>query len=304
MQQIWPSFEQLFTHGFGSFLITVFLLCIICSIVIKLVGMLFKAAIRRSGNKESSTNLILLRRVVKGVIIILAVCLIMMQIAPLRSVVVSLLASSGVLAVVLGFAAQEAMANLVSGAFIYLFKPFSIGDRIVIQTEAIEGIVEDISLRHTVIRTFTNSRIIVPNSKINAAVLENRYYKDSVTCNYLDISAGYDADLDRMIAIIQEEAAAHPDFCDNRSAEAKEAGQPAVPVRVIEFAESSITLRAYLWSKTPESGFGMLCDLRLSLKKRFDREHISLPYPHLEVIQKQDTNLGGTLHEGQTEKDS
>lgn len=287
---LFSQFEQFFVHGFWAFVLTVLILVVVSSLLLKIVGSLFKSAIRRSGNKEVSTNFVLLRRIIKGIIIVLAVCFAMMQITPLKSVVVSVLASSGILAVILGFAAQQAMSNLVSGIFISLFKPFAIGDRIVIRAQSIDGIVEDISLRHTVICTFTNSRIIVPNSTINDSVLENIHYKDTITCNYLDISAGYDADLDQMISIIQQEAEAHPDFYDKRGTAEKESGRPSVLVRVLEFADSAIKLRAYIWSKTPESGFAMLCDLRLSLKKRFDREHISLPYPHIEVIQKRENH--------------
>ena len=66
---------------------------------------------------------------------------------------------------------REATANLVSGVFISLFKPFGIGDRIKLSDKQIDGVVEDISLRHTIIRTFENTRIVVPNSVLNLSLI-------------------------------------------------------------------------------------------------------------------------------------
>lgn len=92
----------------------------------------------------------------------------------LRTVATSLLAGAGILAVAVGFASQQALSNIVSGIMIVIFKPFRVNDRLNIGT-TFNGIVEDITLRHTVIRDFENKRIIVPNMVISQECLECNY---------------------------------------------------------------------------------------------------------------------------------
>jgi len=65
------------------------------------------------------------------------------------------------------FASQHAFANIVSGIFIVIFKPFGVGDWIKIGSNGTSGTVEDITLRHTVITTWEHKSLIIPNAKID-----------------------------------------------------------------------------------------------------------------------------------------
>lgn len=261
-------------------------LLVITILAVKLVTKTFKVLMKNE--KLNQATLVILRRLVCVMLWIVGISMILMQFETFQKFAVSLLASSGVIAVILGFAAQEAVGNLVSGIFISIFRPFTIHDRIKIGSDGIDGIVEDISMRHTVIRTFTNSRIVVPNSIINKSVLENVNYSDTKVCNYLDIGISYDADLDSAMQTIRQAAENHPDCLDNRTEEEKLNQTPKVTVRLIDFAESAILLRAYVWSENAAQGFAMLCDLRYTLKKEFDRKGIEIPYPHRTVILKEE----------------
>lgn len=229
-------------------------------------------------------NVSFTRRIISAIIVIVAAMLIFMQVKPLKSISASLLASSGVLAVIIGFAAQQAMANVVGGFFISVFKPISIGDRIRLVEQGIEGFVEDISLRHTVIRTFENTRVIVPNSIMNSAIIENAHFQDAKVCRFLDIGIGYGADMDRAMAIIAGEVRSHGDFFDNRTEEEKSSGVPDVVVRVTEFKESAVNLHTAVWARDAGTAYAMKCDLLYSIKKRFDAEGIEIPYPHRTVV--------------------
>lgn len=169
--------EKLSQFAVSSKFIGSIIILALTFLVTKLVSKLFKMMIKKG--RVNVTHLTFLRRIVISVLWVLGVSGVLLQFEPFQKFVMSFLASSGILAVILGFAAQEAVGNLVSGMFISLFKPFELGDRIRIPSENIEGFVEDISLRHTVIRTFENSRIIVPNSIMNKAVLENVNFSES-----------------------------------------------------------------------------------------------------------------------------
>jgi small-conductance mechanosensitive channel len=154
-----------------------------------------------------------------------------------------------------------------------------LGDRIRLFEKDVEGIVEDISLRHTVIRTFENNRVIVPNSVMNTAVIENSQYQDGKVCKFLDIGVCQDADLDRAMAIMQDVVRKHRDYYDNRMEQDRKSGAPAVTVRMTGLINGVANLRASVWARDAGTGYAMVCDLLLSIKKQFDAEGIDLPNP-------------------------
>lgn len=94
------------------------------------------------------------------------------MIPSLQSAAFSILASSGIIALIAGFASQQAFANVISGFFIELFAPFVVGDYIRVNKDS-EGIVEDITLRHTILKTKEDKRILIPNATLNTAIIEN-----------------------------------------------------------------------------------------------------------------------------------
>ena len=140
------------------------------------------------------------------------------------------------------FASQAAFSNIVSGIFIVIFKPFRVSD-IVRISNLYSGTIEDITLRHTVIRDFENKRLIIPNSVISTETIHNFNIVDEKICNFIIIGISYDSDVDLAMEIMREEATAHPNFIDNRTDEDKEKGTPAVVMRLVEFAESSVNIR-------------------------------------------------------------
>jgi len=77
---------------------------------------------------------------------------------------------------------------------------------------------------------------------------------------------------------MEEETMKHPECKDNRTKEEKSKGEPQVVVRLIQLAESAQQLRAYAWASNPTDGFNLKCDLLKSIKQRFDKEGIEIPY--------------------------
>ncbi len=237
-------------------------------------------------NKHTQTHLVFLEKIIRAAVITLGIFGVIMQIKPLQQFAISALASSGIVVLVLGFAAKEAMGNIVNGMFISVFKPFAVGDRVRIEAQNLAGIVEDITLRHTVIRTIENNRLIIPNTTMSNSIIENFNYSDDNTCTYLDVGIGYDADIDKAIRIISEVVGSHPDYRDIRKAEQMAKGEPKVKVRVTGFGESSVELRAYIWTKTYGEGYNAACDMRYEIKKRFDEEGVEIPYSYQNIIIK------------------
>lgn len=204
-----------------------------------------------------------------------------------KNIAVTLFAGAGILAAIVGFASQAAFSNIINGIFLVIFKPFRIGDLIEIGTKAeYIGRVEDITLRHTIIKNFENKRVIVPNSVISNEIIVNRSIVDESVIRYLDLLISFTADVDKAVSLIQEECMKHPLFTDPRTKEQIEANEDVVEVRVLGMAQYGIQLRAYVCGHTSPESFVLVTDLYKIIKKRFDAEGIEIPLPYMNVIFK------------------
>ncbi|MBU1201744.1 MAG: mechanosensitive ion channel family protein [Nanoarchaeota archaeon] len=269
-------------------IIMIIVIIVLTFIIVQIVKRIVKRALERSSSlmKVDPTHYNFLRHFLSAIIYILGLSAIIYTIPSLRTLSVSIFAGAGVLAIIIGFASQQAFANIVSGVFIVIFKPFRVGDRVNVGTD-VAGIVEDITLRHTVIRTFENKRVIIPNSKISEENIENSHLNDEKICKYIEFGISYDSNIDKAMKIMREEAMKHPNFLDNRSEEDLEKGDvPAVNVRVVGFGDSSVNLKAWVWAENPAKAFVLGCDLNKSIKERFDKAGIEIPYPHRTIVRK------------------
>ena len=247
---------------------------------------LFKKMIKRSTEEMNTdpTNYQFLRHIINGLIYIVGISIAIYMMPELRVLATSILAGAGVLAVAVGFASQQALSNIISGVFIVIFKPFRIGDRIKISDRS--GMVEDISLRHTVIRDFENRRIIIPNAHMSEEVIINSDYVDDKICKWIDVGISYDSNVELAKAIVKDEIINHPLHFDPRTKEQIDDGAELAPVKVINLGESSVDLRGWAWAKDSPDAFEMGCDLLESIKRRFDTEGIEIPYPHRTLVHR------------------
>ena len=274
--------------GKGTLFHVGFLETIVFFLVFIIVAKLIRKIIFKSLTKFQHDNVNFFKRIAS--IVIYGICgyACLSMILPLSQILSTLWGSAGVVALIIGLAAQEAVGNFVNGLMISFFKPFKVGDLIRINNGQYVGTVVDISLRDTTIQTFENTKIIVPNSVINKEVLENISENNAMKANFLLLEISYESNIDRAIEIIKEEVMAHPSFFDYRSEEAKKENAPLVTTLLTNFNASGIELKTTIYSKDAGSGTRMLCDLRMSIKKRFDAEGIEFPYPHRTITIKKD----------------
>ena len=286
-------FEQLNQWGKDSVLQYGLTDTIIIILLILITAMVISRILTRLMKKRNFRNLPIWLKVKKYVIITITIYGILTLFIPAKTILDPLLASGGIVAVVVGLAAQETVGNLISGFMIVTFRPFHIGDLIRVNNGEYVGTVVEITIRHTIIETFENTRVIIPNSQMNTSVLENISDIGTAKADFLYVSVSYDTDLEQAIRVLQETVAAHPDYVDPRSEEEKQQGADQVVVRVTDFKDSGIELRATIYSNDNGTCFTMLSDLRIAVKKRFDQEGIEMPYPNQdlyikEMIKKED----------------
>ncbi len=272
-------------------IIEIVAILLLTSIAGTITAKLFKLGIRKAEAEGSSdlTSLKFLKRGVTFLIYLVGISFAVYMVPQFRFIAKSILASAGLLAIAVGFAAQQALGNIVSGIFIVIFKPYKIGDRILLRTD-LTGVIEDVNLRHTVIRNFENKRIIIPNSVISNEILINSNYNDDKIIKWVEIGISYDSDIKLARKIMQEEILSHPSFIDARSEEQIEKGDEIVPVRLISLGDSSVNLRALATAIDPPSAFVMGCDLLESIKDRFDAEGIEIPFPHRTIVYKNEAS--------------
>ncbi|WP_291721083.1 mechanosensitive ion channel family protein [Bernardetia sp.] len=270
-------------------LFTIILILIVAGVASRLAKSAINKHLRNiedsqeSKDYDNATRLRFLKNGVNFIIVIVSILLITYTIPSLRALAVTLFAGASIFAAFIAFASQQAFSNIVSGIFIVWFKPFRVGDIVVVGTHF--GAVEDITLRHTVIRGLENKRIIIPNSNISSDVIVNSTIEDPKIQRFVEIWINYDADLKRAIQIMEEEAMKHPEMIDGRSLEDRINGDPIVMVRPTGMDERGIKIRASVWAKDPPTSFDLYCDLIREIKYRFDKEGIQMGVPHRHVSQ-------------------
>lgn len=194
----------------------------------------------------------------------------------------TILTSSSLLVVVLGFAFQTSLSDFIAGFFISVFKPFEINDRITLKSSNIAGTIEDITIRHTVIKTFTNSRLIVPNSIMNKEVIENNHMVDPISSNFIDVEVSYDANIELAKEVLRECIESHPESINPNGEETE--GYTYIFVR--EFSDSGICLRGSVWTENVDINFRVCSEIRERIISTFRMNNIEIPYKHITLIQK------------------
>ena len=280
-------------------LLKIVLIVLSAFVVERILVSLLRSAYARSKAQghDDVTRYKFLRNAVRSVVGLMALGFVAYSIPSVRSLAVTLFAGAGILAALIGFSAQKAFSNIISGIFIVAFKPFRVGDQITVglgisgpgQPDR-SGQVEDITLRHTVILTWENRRLVVPNAIISDEYIVNSTIRDPAICEYVEVPVAYEADLDRTMRIVRELCMAHPSRIDRRTADEMQHGVDELPVRLVRMGDSSLILRAYVWSTDPITARLMHYDLNKSIVERFRTEGISFPYPTRTIINPTNTS--------------
>lgn len=234
----------------------------------------------------------------EAVVVVLAIASLARLSSTADTFINTMVMSSSVIVVVLGFIFQEGTKNIIHGFFISVYRPFEVGDRIRVAADGktIDGYVEELTLRHTVVRDcVTNVRDIIPNQVMDTLTVENfsrlgtsqsspanaGSAPDGVLPNLdkLIVEITYESDLDKARKIMQKVVMGHPDFVDYRSDMTK-----PVPVRVEALADSGIDLSVIVSASTRTGVYLALCDDREQIFREFGRAGVELAYPHLQVL--------------------
>ncbi len=182
-------------------------------------------------------------------------------------------AAIGVVGIAVGFATQQLIRDYIGGFYIYLENQYNVGD--VIRVGTISGIVEELSLRRTVLRDLDGARHTISNGEIRTVSNLTQDWSRA----HLNISVAYKEDLDQVMAIMRrtwEEMAKHPHWGSLMISKT-----PWL-LRVDEFGNSGITIRM-VGETEPLQQWEVMGELRRRLKRAFDEEGIEIPWPHVKL---------------------
>jgi len=187
---------------------------------------------------------------------------------PIASVLVGL----GIAGLAIGFGAQYLIRDLIAGIFIILENQYRVGD--VARVADIAGLVEEVTLRKTVLRDLDGIVHHVPNGEIRVASNFTRYFSRV----NLNISVGYGTDLDHAISVINRVG---KELAEDEKWR-KVIKSPPQVLRVDNLGDSGIDIKI-LGDVKPIEQWAVMGELRLRLKKAFDAEGIEIPWPHTKV---------------------
>jgi small conductance mechanosensitive channel len=181
----------------------------------------------------------------------------------------SFIAILGAAGLAIGLALQGSLANFAAGFLMIIFRPFKVGD--FIEGAGVAGVVREIQIFTTTLKTPDNKTIIIPNAKLSGDNIIN-YSAEATRRVDLTVGVAYNADLakvkDVLNDIISKDSRIHAD--------------PAPQVVVAELADSSVNFVVRVWVNTSDF-WGVKCDITETIKTRFDAEGIGIPFPQRDI---------------------
>jgi len=182
-----------------------------------------------------------------------------------------LLVPLGAVGIGLGFGLQRIAENFVSGLILLTERPISDGD--IIEVNTVRGVVEKIGLRSTLLRTFDNTRVTVPNSELISNQVDNWTLADRIVRIRFTVGVAYGSDVRLAEKLLREALTNHADVLP----------EPEARVFFIEFGDSSLNFLIFAWVDTPAKRLTTLSDLHFAIDEAFRENDIEIPFPQRDV---------------------
>ena len=232
----------------------------------RLVSLIF----RFMEKKHNSVHLRFTKSFVNVLISVILCYTLLQQFELTRDISKVLLQSGSLMIAIATFAAQQALGNVISGISLSVSKPYNEDDKIrVVQGGSIiaEGIVKDITIRHTIIRQYNGECCIVPNSVMDSAVITNTNFIENVG-NFIEIEIGYDADIEKAMNLMQSICVNHELTLNTEENK----------VFIKTYTANGIIQKTTVWSRNLDDSFQACSDIRVALVENFRAEGITIPY--------------------------
>lgn len=232
----------------------------------RIVNLVFKAM----SKKHNSVHLRFIKSIANVIVMIVVLYSLAQQFDVTKDISKTLLQSSSLLVAIATFAAQQALSNVISGISLSMSKPYNVDEKIrVVQGSSViaEGIVKDITIRHTIIQQFNGESCIVPNSVMDSAVITNTNYTGNIG-NFMEIEISYEADIEKAKKCMQEICIANKLTLNTEENK----------VFVKGYTQNGIILKTTVWTENLDDSFLACSDIRAELVEGFRKNGILIPY--------------------------
>ena len=192
-----------------------------------------------------------------------------------------LLVAGGFFGLIIGFASQSVVSNLISGLFLIFERPVKIGDQICVGD--ISGVVEDIRILSTIVRSYEGVYVRIPNEKVFSSEIEN-YVANPVRRFEYSIGISYSDDADRAVQVIRKVLEDRPFVLRS----------PTADVHVDNLGESSVDIVVRVWAPSVV-WYEVKSELLWKMKVKLEKEGIKIPFPQKVVHFKEQENSNLTL---------
>ena len=272
------DFTQLLTN-IGNWLVTEGLKIVLALVVFAIYCAIIKAICKNIDKKLQKKNVDLtLRKVsvpwLKRILILLGFVCVLTYLGIETSAIAATITSIGL---TIGLALQGSLANFAGGVIIVVMRPYKIGD--FIECDGQSGTVEDIKLFYTYLRTSDNKVIVIPNGVAGNSVVTNYNVKDTRRNDIL-FSISYDCDFEKAKILIKE--------CMDNNELILQDPEPFINIK--EHADNAIVILARYFTKSDDF-WAALWYMMEAVKKTFDENGITIPYPQLDVHIKKDGDI-------------
>ena len=236
---------------------------------------------KRLQDRHKSLHLHFFERVSSVFIIIIGFILAFSVFGGIGSVWKSLLGGTAILSAVLAFAAQDAIKDILAGLMISLYKPFEVGNRIVLE-DGTAGIVKDITMRHVVLILMDTQCLVIPNSKLNQMSIKNFSYKMDIRSALFNFHIAYDSDVKDAMKIIRGA------ISESEYSVFKPGTGDYGDVYFMEFENSSLRLATTVYYNEKSPSEVVISDINSRVNTALVNNGIEIPYEYINIIQNQD----------------
>ncbi|MGC9451803.1 MAG: mechanosensitive ion channel family protein [Oceanipulchritudo sp.] len=252
--------------------ITYYGLKIILALVIFVVGKWIAALVRnlcRRGMEKSKVDPVLVGFLSAIAYYVLMTAVVIAAISQLGIQTTALVAVLGAAGLAVGFALQGSLSNFASGVLIILFRPFKIGD--FVEAGGVAGVIDEIGILVTIMHTPDNKKIIVPNSQVMGGQIVNFNANGTRRCD-MTFGISYSDDIDKakgiLLRILESDERVLKD--------------PEPQIVLSELGDSSVNFAVRPWVNAADY-WGVFFDTHEKVKKAFDAENVSIPFPQRDV---------------------
>lgn len=261
-------------------LLTVYGLKVIAALAIFIIGKIIAKWIKSAINKamtKTGSDPILISFTCNMMYAGLLAFIIIAALGQIGIQTTSFIAILGAAGLAVGLALQGSLSNFAAGVLMIIFRPFKQGD--FIEGAGVSGVVEEVHIFNTIMRTGDNKTIIIPNSGLMNGNITNYSSKPTRRLD-LVIGIGYDDDLKKAKMLLSELMQNEPRILKD----------PAPTLGLLELGDSCVNFAVRPWVNSADY-WGVHFDLLEAIKLRFDQEGISIPYPQQDIHLHQTTSV-------------